>query len=141
MNTTVKGDFGDFLKDWKPSTITQYRMSDKEFGRLQNAELLKGNAVFQNSDTNYQPKIVKIEIGMPATYSVGTDSYATKVTAIEYFKTGERKGQIKSVSIEGQKETFKPYMNSYGVKFSESKKIWWAVVKLGYGYDYQDPHF
>lgn len=141
MKTTVENNFGDFLKNWKPSPVTQERMSEEEFANLQMAELLKGNAVFRNSETNYQPKIVKIEVGMPATYSVGSDSYATTVTAIEYFKTGERKGQIKSVSIEGKKETFKPYKTCYGLKFSESKRVWWASVKLGYARDYLDPHF
>lgn len=123
------------------SVIPAHRLTTEQFTELQTAEFLKGNAVYVNSETNYEPVIVKIEIGMPATFYCGTDRYATKVTAIEYFKTGDRKGQIKSISVEGQKETFKPYATTYGFKFSESKKVWWAHVGLGYAYDFRDPHF
>jgi len=35
--------------------------------------------------------------GMPATYAIGSDSYATEVTAVYRFASGERKGQVRAV--------------------------------------------
>lgn len=37
------------------------------------------------------------EVGMGATYAVGSDRYACTIVEVLYFKSGERKGQIRGV--------------------------------------------
>lgn len=39
----------------------------------------------------------QVEVGMPATHYVGSDSYAVTVYAVERFTTGKRKGQVKAI--------------------------------------------
>lgn len=114
-------------------------MNSAQFAALEQAEFLKDNAVYQNAKTNYEPVIVPIEVGMPATYYVGTDSYATQVSAIEHFKSGNRAGQIKSVAIEfhGNTYTFRPKNYSYGITWKGE----YSTLGLGYAEEYLDPHF
>lgn len=38
-----------------------------------------------------------VKVGMPATYYIGSDSYATEVEGVIRFKTGSRAGQVKAV--------------------------------------------
>lgn len=114
-------------------------MNSEQYAALEQAEYLNGNAVYQNADTNYEPVIVKIEVGMPATYYVGTDSYATQVSAVHHFKSGSRIGQIKSVEIDfhNRSETFRPKQYTYGVRWCGD----YSSLGLGYAKEYLDPHF
>lgn len=113
-------------------------MNSAQYAAFEQAEFLKGNAVYQNADTKYEPVVVKIEVGMPATYYVGSDSYATEVSAVNHYKSGNRAGQIKSVEIDfhGTK-TFRAKNYSYGVSFKSE----YATLGLGYAREYLDPHF
>ena len=43
---------------------------------------------------------MNITVGSPATHHIGGDRYACIVTAVEYFKSGKRKGELKAVEAE-----------------------------------------
>lgn len=113
--------------------------TSKQLAELEKEQYQIGNTVFQNADTNYEPKITPILIGMPATYYVGSDSYAVVVTGVNYFKSGDRAGLIKSVEINrfGKTETFRPRFYSSGITWKGE----YSSLGLGYAKEYLDPHF
>lgn len=57
---------------------------------------------------------MNIEIGSPATYSVGSDCYAEEVVAIQTFKTGLRAGLPKVITVRRVKVNW-DYGQNYGV--------------------------
>lgn len=114
-------------------------LSSKELAELELKNYRLRTAVIQNSDTNYKPEFMFIKEGMPATFYIGSDSYATELSDVNFFKSGTRKGLIKSVEIyfHGRTEVFKP-------KFYETGIVWqgeYGTLGLGYARDYRDPHF
>lgn len=44
--------------------------------------------------------IMTVQVGDGATYSVGSDRYPATVVAVEYFKSGARKGKARTVTVE-----------------------------------------
>jgi hypothetical protein len=55
-----------------------------------------------------------IQVGDPATYSCGSDSYADVVTSVVRFKEGKRAGQVKYITLrDGDK------FNAYPIKCTE----------------------
>lgn len=73
------------------------------------------------------------KVGMPATMSIGSDSYATEVTAVYRFASGSRKGQVRAV--ETDKGLFTLRDNGRLIKGKH------FYLSLGFARDYWDPHF
>lgn len=118
-----------------------------------------------------QVPINEIEVGMPATYYVGTDSYATEVAEIVRFKNGLKAGEIKYITVKGhyqyrggdKNDLLKLYPKEQicfrqheGNRLSPTCVDCWlwrheiykfknpkhsASVVVGYAKDYRDPHF
>jgi hypothetical protein len=109
--------------------------------------------------------MMEVEVGMVATHSVGSDSYADIVTKVVRFKSGARAGQINYLEttheVNGVKTKFlaKEKLcystshkeavpekcvncnhNSRGI-FEYRARHWSGRVQVGYGINYQDPHF
>lgn len=134
MTTTDNWD--SFIEMLKNKDLSEF-ISNDDFKQLEKDEFVKGNVVIR--DENYQPVIIPIEVGMPATMYIGSDSYATEITAVNYFKSGNRAGQVKSVEIkwfDGIKK-FTAKIWEHGVSFSSE----YYSLGLGYATDYRDPHF
>jgi hypothetical protein len=127
----------NWVENWTPKESKG--LTSQELAQLEKDEFLKSNIVVQNSSTNYEPVIIAIQLGMPATYYVGSDSYATEVTAVNYFKSGNRAGQIKSVEVNlhGTTSTFRPKFYSSGVSWVGE----YCSLGLGYATQYIDPSF
>lgn len=81
--------------------------------------------------------INSVEVGTPATFRIGTDRYATAVTAVERFKTGARAGQVKAV--EAGYGRFTPKETRYGTMLIGKGGS--GVLALGVAETYLDPHF
>ena len=101
-------------------------------------EFWKGYGVTQNHLTGYEPVSIKIQVGTEATLYVGTDSYATKVTAITYFKSGVKQGRIKSIKLDR-------FSSEYTAKVTDNGIFWKGMsglCQIGFGYQetYRDPH-
>lgn len=95
-------------------------------------------------DTN---EITKIEIGTPATLSIGSDSYARMVVEVGYFKTGNRAGQVRYVIVEPA-EYIDGVLVNYGERqdrFIPNKfgrlKCGSCSLHIGTARDYRDPSF
>lgn len=73
------------------------------------------------------------KVGMPATMSIGSDSYATEVTAVYRFASGSRKGLVRAV--ETKKGLFTLRDNG---RLIMGKHYY---LSLGVAIDYWDPHF
>lgn len=88
-------------------------------------------------------KVEEVAVGTPATYFIGSDRYATQVTTVTYYKSGNLKGLVKSIEAAGL--TFRPYLiTSRGednISWQQAPRQWWGVLGLGYADDYRDPHF
>jgi hypothetical protein len=127
----------NWLENWTPRESKG--LTSQELAQLEKDEFLKSNIVVQNSSTDYEPVIIAIQVGMPATYYVGSDSYATEVSAVNYFKSGNRAGQIKSVEVRlfGETSTFRPKFYSSGVSWVNE----YRSLGLGYARQYLDPSF
>jgi hypothetical protein len=108
-----------------------------------------------------------VQVGMPATFSVGTDSYGTEVAEVVRFKSGARAGLIKYITVKSQTinygygpEPIKFYAQPISSKchdnYSETCLDCYQMelgvyrfvsnkttgrVMVGYAKDYRDPHF
>lgn len=106
-----------------------------------------------------------IQVGDPATYSVGSDAYAEVVTEVVRFKEGKRAGHIKYIRLsDGDK--YLAYPSKCGkhstpliddtegrvciycwlekhkaVRFSEAANTHWINVRVGSQNPHQDPSF
>ena len=78
-------------------------------------------------------------VGMPATFAIGSDSYATEVTAVYYFKSGERKGQVKAVATTRGLFTLRTKGRKAGRLIEAGQE--YGTLRLGEAVDYWDPHF
>ena len=80
---------------------------------------------------------MEIQIGTPATFCIGSDKYATEISSIEYYKSGDKKGSIRYLEL----------ARGGGIKFSQDSKGYWvqksgyARARIGEAIDYLDPHF
>lgn len=79
-------------------------------------------------------------VGMPATFAIGSDRYATEITAVFYFKSGAMAGQVKAVEA-GRFNVFT--LRTTGRKAGRliSKGGNHGTLLLGVAEDYRDPHF
>lgn len=111
--------------------------------------------------------MMQVEVGMVATYYIGSDSYADIVTNVVRFKSGARAGQINYLEttheVNGVKTRFhakeRPCYSSTHER-TESKpedcvncnkhqrgiydyvsRSWSGQVQVGYAKEYRDPHF
>jgi len=107
-----------------------------------------------------------IQVGDPATYSCGSDSYADVVTSVVRFKEGKRAGQIKHITLsDGDKMLAYPiqcsqhttpqivqtgvssvcikcWLQVHGaVDFSRNADTYWVNVRVGSQNPQLDPHF
>ena len=103
-----------------------------------------------------------IQVGDPATYSCGSDSYAEVVTSVVRFKEGKRAGQIKHITLSCKDEKFLAYpvvcheharqgasrvcikcwlQAHNAVEFSSNADSYWISVRVGSQNPYLDPHF
>lgn len=81
----------------------------------------------------------EIKVGDPATYYVGSDSYAETVTEVIRFKSGSRKGQIKELHTANDK--FRARNGRYlQVDRNDGRVMWYAQLVVGFQRDYRDPH-
>jgi hypothetical protein len=83
-------------------------------------------------------------VGMPATFGIGSDSYAMTVVAIEYFKTGARAGQVKAVFAADEGRTPERFvMTKQGrlQKRDQYESRFYGSLSIGYARDYRDPSF
>jgi hypothetical protein len=94
-------------------------------------------------------EVESAEFGMPATYSIGSDSYAYMVVGVQRFKSGARQGKVRAiyaqdakyvdgvlVSQEGPIERF--IVNKFGYVKREGM---YGTLFVGYARDYRDPGF
>ena len=81
-------------------------------------------------------EIVPIVIGMPATWHIGSDSYARTIAEIHTFKTGAKKGQLKGV-VDNRGHYYR--LNKWNILKEEGRK--YGGLGLGYAIDRLDPHF
>ena len=102
-----------------------------------------------------------IQVGDPATYSCGSDSYAEVVTSVVRFKEGKRAGKIKHITLsDGEKMLAYPvvchqharqgvssvcikcWLQAHNaVEFSRNADSYWISVRVGSQNPYKDPHF
>jgi hypothetical protein len=109
--------------------------------------------------------IEDIEVGMPATHFVGSDSYAVEVYDVERFKSGAKAGQVKAVITGSRREdgTWQQKQTYVDGEFvlvddtdrflpvkdqperlctrTEGKVAWWSSLAVGYAKDYRDPSY
>jgi len=78
-------------------------------------------------------------VGMPATYCIGSDRYATAVTEIFHFKTGAKAGQVKAILAGTRMFTLRTKGRKAGYLVREGGD--YGVLHLGWAEDYRDPHF
>lgn len=74
--------------------------------------------------------------GMPATFYIGSDSYAETVDIVTRFKSGKKAGQVKSIITERGREYV---VKSNGIATRREYTSGRFVV--GYARDYRDPSF
>lgn len=86
--------------------------------------------------SEYQDEIRnRMGVGVPATYNIGSDSYAVRVESIIRFKTGKQQGRVKAVIADGDLFTLRkdgrlrPDGSDHG------------SLVIGIAVDYRDPSF
>ena len=87
--------------------------------------------------------------GAPATYFIGSDSYAETVGTVVRFKSGKRKGKIKEIHIREDgwqgPTVFRAEESPNGhvsyLLVSDGRKQWYAQLVVGFQKDYRDPSF
>jgi hypothetical protein len=79
-------------------------------------------------------------VGMPATFGIGTDRYATEVIGVYRFKSGAKAGQVKAVEVQffGM-FTLRTTGRKAGRLIREGGSH--GSLRLGVAEDYRDPHF
>lgn len=84
-------------------------------------------------------------VGMPASFGIGGDSYAMEIVGVEYFKTGAKAGQIKSVlaAASGDREAERFTMTKSGrlQKRAEYESYFYGSLTVGYALEQRDPSF
>jgi len=89
-------------------------------------------------------KVTEVQVGTPATYNIGSDCYATAIASVTYYKSGDLKGFVKSVTDE-RGNTYRPYaVTRFGeptIDWRKSAQQWWGTLTLGFAVTRLDPHF
>lgn len=86
-------------------------------------------------------KTANPSVGDPATFSIGSDSYAYEVVEVIYFKSGVKAGQPKAVVAvhDGREpEVFTKTKSGFQMRFGDHFS---GKLSIGYANDYQDPSF
>lgn len=88
-----------------------------------------------------EEKTANPSVGDPATFGIGSDSYAYEVVEVIRFKGGKQAGQVKAVkaSYEGREaEEFFKTKRGFQKKFGDHYN---GKLVVGYARDYRDPSF
>lgn len=82
-------------------------------------------------------------VGMPATFGIGSDSYAMVVTDVIRFKTGAKTGQVKAVIAKNENENEeKFYVTKSGrIQKRDNDGYSYGSLTIGFARDYRDPNF
>jgi hypothetical protein len=80
-------------------------------------------------------------IGMPATFYIGSDCYAYEVVSIEYFKSGKKAGQPKSIVAKRDNgiETFVYSKRGFQQYYQYGEN--YGSFRVGKAVEYRDPSF
>jgi len=82
----------------------------------------------------------EIREGQPATYFIGSDSYACSVDKVSRFKSGARAGQIRE--IEAGSNKFRLRHGRYRlVDEFDGRTLNFGQLVVGFAKDYRDPSF
>jgi hypothetical protein len=84
----------------------------------------------------------QIQVGDPATYFIGTDSYGCIVTEVSRFKSGARAGKIREI-LTDTGERFRSVDRGGRISYQlvrEGRTQWFGQVVVGFQRDYRDPH-
>lgn len=82
------------------------------------------------------------EKGMPATFYIGTDSYAMKVVWVTYFMSGARAGQVREVMAQIENRAPERFvMTKAGRLAKKDPSGNYGSLVIGYARDYRDPSF
>lgn len=95
-----------------------------------------------------------IEPGVGATYSVGSDSYPCTVKEVHLFKSGARKGEVRSVAVTRDDHIWNADKNDFDyIPDPTADELWFdrkknrlvsgssVYLSVGTRRYYQDPHF
>ena len=95
-----------------------------------------------------------VEPGVGATYSVGSDSYPCTVKEVHLFKSGARKGEIRSVAVTRDNHVWNESTKDFDyIPDPDSSELWFdrkknrlvsgssVYLSIGTRRYYQDPHF
>ena len=85
-------------------------------------------------------KVSEVSVGTPATYSIGSDRYATEIVKVTYYKTGKLAGFVKTVEVKSG-SVFRPYQLSDRISWRKAPEQWWGTLFVGFAEDYRDPSF
>ena len=78
--------------------------------------------------------------GQPATYFIGSDSYAQTVDKVTRFKSGARAGQIREIESGGDR--FRPRHGRFRlVDRFDGRTLDYGQLVVGFAKDYRDPSF
>lgn len=83
-------------------------------------------------------------IGMPASYGIGSDSYAMTVVAIDYFKTGAKAGAVKAIYAaheDHEAEKFTLTKSGRFQKRAQYESYFYGSLTVGDAIEYRDPSF
>jgi len=115
------------------------------FNKVQTAAL----EVLSSDESNREARNEALEIlkrtpekGMPATFYIGSDSYAMTVLWVTYFMSGARAGQVREVMAQtenGAPERF--VMTKFGKFAKKDPSGNYGSLVIGYARDYRDPSF
>lgn len=82
----------------------------------------------------------KWEIGTPATYGIGSDSYGVVIININRFKSGKNVGKVSYVEVKMPWGDVRKFTRrAHGSFLSVGHNC--GSLSVGYAYDYRDPHF
>jgi streptogramin lyase len=79
-------------------------------------------------------------VGMPATFAIGSDAYATEITAVYRYTTGTRKGQVKAVDA-GRYGYFTLRTTGHKAGYLVRQGGNSGTLRLGVAESYWDPSF
>jgi hypothetical protein len=84
----------------------------------------------------HQPEIRKHAVSIRlATFTIGSDSYAEEVRAVEFYQSGVKRGEVKAITTTGGRYT----LRKDGRLRPEGREN--GNLVIGIARDYQDPSF
>lgn len=110
---------------------------------------MKPEVTFVSPTKKRLEEVESAEFGMPATYSIGSDSYAYMVVGVQRFKSGQRQGKVRAIYAQSAKYVDGVLVSDEGSierfivdKFGYVKRDgMYGMLFLGYARDYRDPEF